>query len=155
MLFKEYGRAENDLGAWHDFGEDADTGKTVAFKLRDIPDHVDASIRKRLQIQRDGSMDLDMLKERAISVERCKYALLDSRNFEGAAQDQEGAEIYAKLIGRPLTMNEALSLDGKWTPELKEHVLRNQAWLRVWVIERLSALSKSRRSEESVAAKNS
>jgi hypothetical protein len=155
MLFKEFGRSENDAGEWHEYGPDEDTGKTVSFRLREIPDHVDAAIRKRMFIQRDGSMEVDMVKERKIAAARCAYALLDSRNFEGQASDQEGADTYSHLLGLPVSIGVPFGLDARWNGDLKEHVLSRQAWLRTWILEKMNERGKARREIEVDAAKNS
>ena len=154
-LFGEFGKAENDLGEWEEFGLDEQTGNVVSFKIRSVPDHTEASIRKRILVQRDGSMDLDLPKERAIAIARCRYALLDSRNFEGQARDEEAAQTYERLLGLSIVAGAAFSLDGHWTPALKDHVLSNQGWLRAWSREKRAERDKNRRVEESLDSKNS
>lgn len=159
-LFKEFGKTDNDPGAWYDYAKDGDS--MVSFLIRSIPDTVERQIRSRykelrntrLQLVKGGKTELPLAvdAEREAAIDRSALALLDSKNFEGVAGDAEAAATYTELLGEHVDVGVPFKFDGRLrdNDRLRRHLVTEYDALRVFIIDKIGE-TKMRAAEEDEA----
>src|SRR5688572_24015650 len=132
VLHKEYADPAKDPGDRLVLGEDPDLKAEVSLIVRRIPEDQEKAFRKQFRTQRHKvvryrkgtqEMDVDTEAERARAAARAAFALVDSENLEVLPGDEGAAKAYSELLGFPVPVGQPLRLDGRWTPELREHYL--------------------------------
>ena len=114
-------------GQWITRGEDHD--KPVRYRIRPVPQDVDRRLRKTTvqagKVRAVRNREMAELAQRAedYSVERAVYALVDTENFSVEIGDDAAAALYGSLLGQAAKKGDEIALDGKWTDELRQHVL--------------------------------
>ncbi len=160
VLFKTYGNPAADMGEWFEFGPDPDSGRIVRFRVRRIPASVERAIRGRQNMQvrsvkggQEVTVDLD--RERSISLRRAVYALVDSENFDGQAEDSAAVALYSKLLEvGDLEVGKPFTFDKRWAEGVREHVLGEFPALAAWIIERAERLQLKASGDEETAEGN-
>lgn len=142
----DYGKPENDLGAWVEVGRDTD-GTVVRLRVRPIPEEVLRTLMRKFTrseqfintdgvkttqpVAKDWQDNVDFL------VAQSAWMLVDSENLTVMPRDDEAAKFYGKAMGRDglLSKDEPIVLDGKLTDTIKDHLMRNNGKLRSFVVE--------------------
>ena len=110
-------------------------------------------VQQQMTVTRHGQvLKLDPEALFRATIDRACHALVDSRNADLEMADQETADAFGKLLGRPVAAGETVRLDGAWTPELKREVLRDYLELVSWLIEHAQRLAAGAASREEAAA---
>lgn len=127
MALKHFGKPDNDLGTWYDFGED----RPFRLRVRRIPASVVERIDERRKPTsfevRDGMRrpvrDLEAVAEGL--VEKATWAWTDAEGLEIEVADQEGAAFWSRQLGREVAVGETVSPSGKeLTAEAKRLVIQ-------------------------------
>jgi hypothetical protein len=185
MLFRKVGNPDTDPGVWvrHYTEDRLKSGETepkktytgIEFKLRRIPPSKKLEIERRhrgqsrkLKIFRSGDAELtrDLDQEAAAGLERAVFALIDSRpdpKVKGAQGcqveivDEEGAKLYrGYLQNEQLKKGDIVTLDGRWTKELREDFLSDHLDdVAPWIDARADELGSAAAEDEQGKAKTS
>jgi hypothetical protein len=146
---------EKQAGTWFRRGVDHD--KPVRVQLRPIPAHVDRDIRRKVfgsvKNRRKGqswAKEMDLGEE--LTRTRAAYALIDTDNFFVGLLDDPAAKAYGELLQAPQAKKgEELSLDGKWTDEVKRRFLTDFGSFAAWVSNKADSLTEEEVDEEAEA----
>jgi hypothetical protein len=162
IVTREFGNPDNDLGEWYTYMEDEKTGEKVEALVRMIPAPLENKIQAvhksdRLTIRSvprsdQTETDIDMERQRRIARDRAAFALLDTRGgYERGVGDEEASDKLSRLAGEIVPKGGVLCMDGKWgKPELKGHVLTEDADFTGWVCQIVDN-AKKRRQARAVA----
>lgn len=129
MALTDYGKPENDLGEWVDFGKDA----PFRLRLRRIPGEKIEEIERRHSKTknfevRDGVRRpvLDTESILASLTDKAIWSWTDAEGLEITAGDEESAKLWSKMLSREIEQGATFSLSGpSLTAEAKRRVLFN------------------------------
>jgi hypothetical protein len=133
-------------GQWISRGKDHD--KPVRYRIRPVPQDQDRRFRKntvqagKARASRNREMSELMQRAEDYSVERAVFALLDTENFSVEIGDGAAAELYGKLLEGPVSKGQEIALDGKWTEELRRHVLTRFPRLAAFISDQSAKLEE-------------
>lgn len=135
-LLKDFQVPENDEGTEVVFSRGEKHPEDSAFvKVRRIPKEQLRLIQRRhsgrktpMLIKPAGRLlEVDNDKAAAEQIEQACYALVDTRNFDVRAGDDEAAAFYTEALGTTVKKGDLVRLDGKWTKEVKERLFTANA----------------------------
>jgi hypothetical protein len=118
-----YSDVEQDPGRWSTYAEDPRSGDKVEACVRHVTSSQMRAIRRRhfgTKVAIDAG--IDVRKSDATELEVGVRALVDTRGFEMRIGDEEQAARYTELLGTPVSLDQLVKFDGRWTPALKEAV---------------------------------
>ena len=137
-ISKEFGRIENDPGDVVDYMADPDTGLMVKLVLRRLTGTVERNLKRKFdqdQLRvKGGVTTVDLEKTRRFTRARAAASLKDTIDYSLVVADDEAAETYSALLGRPVKAGEEVRLDGLWNDGLKEHYLEEHGELVNFVV---------------------
>jgi hypothetical protein len=142
---REYVNPDNDIGKWHVWKIDPDNGKPIRARLRQIPQGIENKIRSahkseslRVHVNKsneEGSMDVDLVRNRKIARDRAAFALLETENYNVGIGDDDAAALWSKLSESVVEKGKELVLDDKWhLGALKGHELTENPEFAGWCI---------------------
>lgn len=155
LLTKASG-GEKQEGKWFVRGIDHD--KPVRVQVRPIPAHVDRDLQRRIfgpvKNRRKGqSWAKEMDLGREFTRARATYALIESENFLVGLFDDGAAKEYGELFQVPdAKKGQELSLDGKWSADVKERLLTDFPSFAAWVSNKADSITEDEIDEEAEAA---
>ena len=147
------GEAE-DPGEWVFWRNDDDTKAPIRFRVRRVP----AAVDRRLRVEHTRGVRAEKAGKRALSAvveqvqeqirDRAMYALMDSAGFAIIIGGPTAAEVYSSILGSPVTPQQEVSLDGRWTDDVRKHVLASMPALAEWLSRQANRLSGAEADEE-------
>lgn len=134
-MLRHFGKAENDLGTWFDFGftKEGDKRGPAPFKLRvrripaSVVDTIDERHKGREAFEvKDGLRrrvrDLETVADGL--VDKAAWAWTDAEGLEIEVADEEGATWWTKALGREVAVGERVKPSGReLTAEVKKLVI--------------------------------
>ena len=162
VLFKSFGSPDNDEGEWVIYRKE----DGVQFRVRQIPDKIDAELRRKVQGRqgqrtqtvkyRRGAAESEVNLDEAdqLAELRARFSLLDSKGVMITAGDEEAASDITKAIGEPVKAGDSVSLDGKWTQPVKDYVFGEFSGLCTWIVKASMRLRLQSSEDEELLAGN-
>jgi hypothetical protein len=154
-FFKEYGRAENDLG--EHFTIPSEEGE-VRLRIRRIPFELDLRLesrhgREEFVANRQGFKRPRRVhtseEEIAILKDKACWAWTDCEGVTVEIADEEAAGQWSKLVDEPVSVGQVVPLDGRLSDQVKRRLFAKDLDLAVWVLKRADELGrKYERREE-------
>lgn len=134
-------------GEWFIYADDGQ------FRVRRIPAGKDQELyfqhfgRSRKYSRKKGTEtgEVDLARATEYTRQKAAFALVDSRNVSVPRQILGGTPLADAGEGQTVT------LDGHWSPEVKERVLFEVKGLAGWVIEKAESLDREAAEEEAEA----
>jgi hypothetical protein len=156
VKFKDI-RPESLTGEWVRFPDDTSDAELL---IRPLPDSKSNEIdlkhyprRQKVRMTKGDEplqeVELDRIAFRKASYEKAAFALVDSRGIEIEVGDDPAARFYSRITKETANVGDAISLDGKWLPEIKDRIFNDFEQVFVPFI-----LEKSTKMAEEEAAKN-
>jgi hypothetical protein len=126
MAVRFVGEDEESQGTWQPWARQ----EGVSLLIRIIPpgvyDRLEAQVDRGLKAREFIQQPMPKARRRGVELSRAAaaYALLDTRGFEFVTGSVQVAEALSKALGSEVKLEEAVSLDGKWSPAVKDAVFR-------------------------------
>lgn len=130
MILRDFGKSENDLGIWFNFGEEHPAPFEV--RVRRVPYDVANKISKRygkeIMVTVDGlrrpTVERDIDQTTKWLYDQAAWAWVDARGLGLEIADEEAAKLWSGLLKREVKVGETLELSGSaLTHEAKMRVL--------------------------------
>lgn len=106
---------------------------------------------RKVRVFRNGDSEItrDVEKETAIGVAQAVFALVDSRECQVELLDEASAKVYARLLNdASLKKGDVVTLDGRWTKELREDFLSEYVEVAAWIVSRADEIGQVAAEEE-------
>lgn len=157
MPVQFFDETDTDPGEWFEWidGVEVKVRRILEAKGREIENHHLGRKRKVRHRRGATESEFDVEKQRRIEIDKAVYSMMETKGFELVAGGPGAAEKIGGILNVPLEVGGSVSLDGKWTDQLKAAVLTGQTELRAWVLKKSGALDEQEHEEEAEASKNS
>lgn len=176
MHFRKVGNPDADPGVWvkHYTEERPASGESeprkvytgIEFKIRKIPTGKKLEIERRhrghsrkVKLFRSGDAEVtrELDQEVGSGLEQSVFGLLDSKGCKIEIVDEEAAKLYRGYLKDDLIKpGDVVTLDGRWTQELREDFLLEYLDdVAAWIVARADEIGRAAAKEELGKAKTS